>query len=172
MAIVDRNTVKLLSNMRHNAHAGHQSSRPLSEDYEYVGLAGEIAFSQAYGFPIDLRLISDGDNGIDFTTPAGTVDVKTARKAYNLIIEQGKVFADIYVLAQYNNHTMSAALIGWEWGENIKKWEVKDFGYGIINHYRSAKSLKCMSDFKYILQNEMAEQGRMGMVVDMQGEFI
>lgn len=144
-AIVDKETVKQLSNMRHTSHISQLSSRPLSTNYEFVGLAGEIAFSLMYGYPIDLRIISSGDKGIDFYTTAGTVDVKTARKPYNLIVEENKVLADIYVLAKYYDETESAVLIGWEWGENIKKWDIKDFGYGIKNHYMEARFLNKMS---------------------------
>ncbi len=41
-----------------------------------------------------------------------TVDVKTACKAFNLILEVGRVTADIYVLAEFNWEGERARLVG------------------------------------------------------------
>jgi len=132
-----------IANRRHQLHKNHASSRPLSKDYEKVGLSGEVAFWHLTGVRPDFTDRPKGDKGIDFVLDDGrTVDVKTARKAFNLIHEVGKPFADIYVLAQYNDGTMKATLIGWEYGKTLSKAPKKDFGYGIINHYISRNDLK------------------------------
>jgi hypothetical protein len=151
-AIVDFNTVFEFAKFRDSTHSKHASRRPLSDDFEYVGLAGEVAFAQAYNAPMDLRSVATGDKGVDFYTIAGTVDVKTARKPFNLIVEEGKVVADIYVLARYHDQTKKAELLGWEYGQNIKKWSIKDFGYGIRNHYKSASQLRKMSELSLLLK--------------------
>lgn len=138
--------VKREAEERHNSHANHKSSRPLSEEYELVGLLGELEFARATGFMPDLERRLDGDKGIDFIVPVKlSVDVKTARKAFNLIHEEGKPFADLYVLAQYDDATNETKLIGWEFGSVLKKAPIKDFGYGIRNHYIPAENLKPMN---------------------------
>jgi len=151
-AIVDKHTIAQFAKFRDNTHLNHGSRRPLSEGFEEVGLFGEAEFARAYNLPLDLRAITTGDKGVDFDTIAGTVDVKTARKAFYLIVEEGKVIADIYVLASFNNESKTAHLIGWEYGGEMKKCPVKDFGYGIRNHYKSASKLRKMSELWLLLK--------------------
>ena len=145
------NRLRKIAQRRHDIHKNHASSRPLSKDYELVGLSGEVAFAEFSGLEVDWEERPSGDKGIDFTTPNGmTVDVKTARKAFNLIHEENKPFVDIYVLAQYMDDMEEAALIGWEYGEALEKAPRKDFGYGIINHYIHKNKLRPMDDLKEI----------------------
>ena len=145
------NRLRKIAQRRHDIHKNHASSRPLSKDYELVGLSGEVAFAEFSGLEVDWEERPSGDKGIDFTTPNGmTVDVKTARKAFNLIHEENKPFADIYILAQYMDDAEEAALIGWEYGETLEKAPRKDFGYGIINHYIHKNKLRSMDDLKEI----------------------
>lgn len=137
--------VRLEAQRRHESHANHKSSRPLSDGYEEVGLLGELAFAMATGVMPDLQRRLDGDKGIDFILPVRlSVDVKTARKAFNLIHEQGKPFADIYVLARYNDDGGNVTLLGWEFGSVLKAAPVKDFGYGIMSHYIPSEKLRPM----------------------------
>jgi len=134
---------------RHDAHKNHASSRPLSEDYELIGLLGEAKFGELTGLMPDLERKLSGDNGVDFVVPLKfTVDVKTARKAFHLIHEEGKAVADIYVLAAYDDNTKKTKLIGWEWGAVLQRAPVKDFGYGIKNHYIPADQLRPMSQLQ------------------------
>ena len=131
---------------RHEAHKDHASSRPFSEDYELVGLVGEAKFGVVCNQMPDLERKLDGDGGIDFVVPLKfSVDVKTFRKPYHLLVESGKVAADIYVLAGYDDDTKKATLLGWEWGAIIKRTPVKEFnGNGVINHYIHASKLRPM----------------------------
>lgn len=134
---------------RHDAHRDHATSRPLSINYELVGLVGESKFGELCNQMPDLERRLDGDKGIDFIVPLKfSVDVKTARNAFNLIHEQGKNFADIYVLASYDDDTKDATLLGWEWGAVLKRAPVKDFGYGIMNHYIPAEQLRPMKELQ------------------------
>jgi hypothetical protein len=135
---------------RHELHKHHATSRPLSEDYELVGLAGEVEFGRLTCLEPDFSDRPEGDNGCDFTLPDGReVDVKTARKAYNLIHEVGKRFVDIYVLARYDDATETASLIGWETGRSLSESPSRDFGHGVINHYIDAIDLKRMADLTF-----------------------
>jgi hypothetical protein len=128
-------------------HSGHSSRRRLSDDYELLGLVGEAEFARMFHQPLDLERRSGGDGGIDFVIPlAFKVDVKTARNPLHLIQEQGKVAADIYVLARYLESIKRAELIGWEWGPVLARAPVKEFGHGIVNHFIPADRLRPMSE--------------------------
>lgn len=136
-------TVRIISQQREKLHHDDASSRPLSKDYEYIGLLGEVRFSELYNLSIDLTSKPKGDNGIDFYTPIGTIDVKTAQKPYHLLVEKGKVFADIYVLAQFSMPDI-INFIGWHYGEYISQQPTKYFGYNILNHYIHQSALYSM----------------------------
>ena len=97
------------------------------------------------------KLRPSGDGGKDFDSPLGSIDVKTARKAFNLIVEANKVDSDIYVLAQYDDETDNAALIGWASREEVLNAPTKDFGYKIINHYISKRNLHPINSLKGFL---------------------
>jgi len=132
---------------REALHAGHASSRPLSEGYERVGLAGEFAFGRFCGQMPDLSERPAGDKGVDFVVPLlYTVDVKTARKAHNLIHEASKpLAADIYVLAEYGEDD-EATLVGWAWRKQLAAAPVRDFGHGIENRYIARENLRSMEE--------------------------
>jgi len=139
--------VRRESEKRCDLHKGHESQRVLSPDYNYVGMLGEWEFGKLVGLFPDFSEKPGGDNGADFTIKLSfTVDVKTARRAYNLIHEQGKPFADIYVLAEYKDDDDSIMLIGWEWGYCLRNAPTKDFGYGVINHYISREKLRDINE--------------------------
>ncbi len=128
---------------RRAMHEGHASSRPLSPDYELVGFVGEFEFGRLIGRMPDFSPRPGGDAGVDFVVHVPlTVDVKCARKAMNLIHEQGKTFADIYVLAEFNADTRRALIIGWAYGIALKAAPVRDFGYGVLNHYIPRENLR------------------------------
>ena len=89
--------LKKIATEREKIHEDHASSRPLSKNYEYIGLVGESEFANQFNYKIDEKLRPSGDGGKDFNSPLGLIDIKTARKAFNLIVEKGKVDSDIYV---------------------------------------------------------------------------
>lgn len=142
--------------LRHESHKNHATNRPLSENYEYIGLLGEWKFGQFINCEPDLSRRLSGDKGVDFTVNNITIDIKTARKAYNLIHEEGKSFCDIYVLAQYDNDKDDITLIGWEYGDILKKAPIRDFGYGVINHYLHSSNLKTMQELLICLHVDKA----------------
>lgn len=137
-----------ISEAREALHESHASSRPLSEGYERVGLMGEAEFALRYGLKFDREARPAGDKGVDFHVPVSmTLDVKTARKPFNLIVEQGKVFADIYVLAGIDEFDR-VTFYGWQFGSLVKKAPIKDFGYGVMNHYIPRESLRAMEELE------------------------
>lgn len=105
----------------HELKKNYPSSRPLSEHYELLGVLGQYAFEQDYPpYKMNRELKLGGDDGIDFYTPLGTIDVKTAAIPKNLAIEVGHLKADIYILAKGFHSDFYAGLLGWEWGEVMK----------------------------------------------------
>ena len=143
--------LRKLASERERLHKNHESSRPLSKDYEYIGLKGEEKFAEEFSMKIDEELRPEGDGGKDFPSHIGIVDVKTARKAYNLIVEEGKVISDIYVLAHYKDITDEVDLLGWAYKSEVLDAPCKDFGYGIINHYIPKNELYPIQSLKQIL---------------------
>jgi hypothetical protein len=128
-------------------HQSQTSNRPLSEASELIGLIGEFEFGRVTGRMPDLEHRPNGDGGFDFVVSLRfTVDVKTAERPFNLIHEQGKPFADIYVLAQYVPDSQRAPLLGWEWGANLRAAPVRDFGHGVFNHYIPRERLRPMAE--------------------------
>jgi hypothetical protein len=133
---------------RRNAmHAGAPNRFALSEDYETIGLHGEITFGERYGLPFRLRQ-RPGDGGKPDFYPLlmFTLDVKTFRNPKNLIVKQDtKNWKDIYVLGRcYDGY--SVRFIGWEWGATLKAAPVKPFPpAGVLNHYVAAEELQPMS---------------------------
>lgn len=113
-------------------------------DRDFLGLAGEKAFGQAYRQPIDWERKREGDKGIDFWLPLRfSVDVRCIRQN-ELRCGVGKVVADIYVLAEFKPRTRQAELIGWEYGSKLKDAPIKELPSG-LNHCLSPP-LRPMAD--------------------------
>lgn len=120
-----------------------------SNDYELVGLMGELQFAREFQQPLDLSRQAGGDPGHDFALPVRfTVNVKTARRPVYLIHEQGKVVADIYVLAGFDDEPARAYLLGWQLGQVLAQAPVRDFGYGKLSHYIPAEQLRPMQQLR------------------------
>lgn len=129
------------------------STRELSEGYEEVGVLGELAFAKIAGLEIDSNSYKGGDNGVDFVVPL-TIDVKTARKPFNLIVEEGKVKSLVYILYGMAEEPYP---VGWEWGVNVKNAPTKDFGYGVVNHYIPAQQLRPINELLILLELALIE---------------
>lgn len=134
---------------RNRVFVNMKRNRPLGKNYEEVGLLGEWEFGKFCG--IMPRTIPGGDGGIDFELPlVFTVDVKTARKPDRLLVEAGKVKADIYVLAHYvdNDEAGEVSLVGWIFASELLKYQPFDSGRGIVNHVVPAEELRPMDDLE------------------------
>ena len=128
---------------------GCASETIFSEGHNMVGLSGEFAFAELTGIWPNTKTLVSGEGGIDFTVPIRfTVDVKTARHPHYLLHKQGKEFADIFVLARYNDETRKSELVGWEWGAKLQNAPVKDFGHGVLSHYLSVSELRRMVELE------------------------
>lgn len=143
-----------IAKIREGGKTGFNSHRPLSTDYEVIGVMGEMAFSEFSTMPVDESRKINGDKGTDFTL-ALKIDVKTARQPHHLIVEEGKVISDIYVLAKADpTYSADVELLGWMWGYKVKKAPVDDgrrFKNGIRNHFIPVEGLYPMELLKNIL---------------------
>lgn len=145
--------IQIEAERRHASHKNHPTHRPLSINYELIGLRGEEALAIMFGGAVDLRARPNGDGGRDniIHTDHGTfpVDVKAARKPYNLIVETGKLKPrTIYILARYDEAEDRAILLAWEWSAALRAAPVKDFGYGVKNHYIPRAILRPLDELR------------------------
>ena len=142
-----RSGLRVEATAREALHKNHASSRPLSDDYEYIGLMGEYLFADTFNQDRDRELRAQGDGGWDFFFPEfGGVDVKTARKPYNLLVEEGHLLLErtIYVQCGYNDGTDSAYFVGWAYGWDFDP-PTRRFGNSPIwNHWLPRKWLHSM----------------------------
>lgn len=145
-----------LAARRSGIHDGQSSRRALSENYEVLGLLGEDAFARAFGLGDDhLELKPGGDGRVDFVLPCGTVDVKTADKPYYLLRERGVRTAEILVLAGWNRERRTVTLIGWEYDREMVRCPLRDFGKGVVSHYKRADRLRKMRELRRLASGRM-----------------
>lgn len=126
------------------------STRILADNYEEIGVIGEMEFANEVGLEIDRNQYKGGDKGIDFKLEL-TIDIKTANHPTKLLVEQGHVNATIYVL--YGVSDMIAYPVGWEWGSKVKEVPPIDTGRGVINHYIKAEELKSVDSLIRLVKN-------------------
>lgn len=159
-----RHQLARVSRRRNAIFVNRARNRPLSKGYEELGVVGEWAFAEMCGLMPRTQPGKGGDGGYDFQLPVVfTVDVKTARKADKLLVEEGKIKADIYVLARYvESETVEldaravyvsgeAELVGWCWATQVKAVEPRDTGRGIVNHCVPRESLRPMAELKRMM---------------------
>jgi|SRR6056300_316705 len=139
---------KTHGNARKDLHNPIKPQPYLVKDQDPMGMMGEMYLALLLGHSVDLEQKIDGDGGFDFTIPLNfTVDVKTTDKtprANNLLVEQGKVRADIYVAAMHENGMID--FVGWVMKSEVLAAPTKDFGRGLINHYIDLDNLRPMSE--------------------------
>jgi hypothetical protein len=143
-------TLMVHAQLRGVLHKGGWKTRPYTDNPTYVGLLGEAEFAREFGLEVDLELKREGDGHIDFDTSIGTIDVKTARKPWYLLMEKGSPHADIMVLAQLLEDE-KVVLLGWEWGSEMEKMPAKKWGYPLVSHYKVAKRLKPIEDLAALI---------------------
>jgi len=141
-----------LARRRMELHANHESSRPLSKHYEYIGLMGEWLFGQVFDLEMDLSLKPAGDGRVDFWCNGFSIDVKSGNmNTFNLFREIEKDHAEILVLAETNISRGLVRLHGWEFDEEMLKCLTKKFGHPIVNHYKPKGNLKSIQALKEFL---------------------
>jgi hypothetical protein len=149
--IIPDKIIKAIADGRERLHNDHASSRQLTKDTNKSGLYGEFEFARLCGLYPDTSLKPSGDRGIDFVAPyLVNIDVKTRKerpgglKDTYLLVEQGKAFADIYVLAVLSSDETKCECVGWITRNEVLKYPVGDLGTGVKNYQIPALDLKNM----------------------------
>jgi hypothetical protein len=116
----------LLGQMERNPNF---ANRVWADDYVKVWLSGEIALAELTGIVPDFCNKFNGDGGVDShfilnineNKKRMTINIKTSKKPYNLLAEDKRNKADIYILAHYFPETKRSNLLGWEFGSVLYK---------------------------------------------------
>jgi hypothetical protein len=132
--------------IRETTHDGLITQRKLSKDYDLIGAAGEFSFREWLGStPIE----KSTKRNVNMVVNGKTINVLTARKPTWLIVEKGKVKADFYVLAQYDDATERARLLGWTTKASVLAGYVRDYGgHNILSHGVDRRDLFPMDELK------------------------
>ena len=163
---------KKIGKMRQDAHpegTERYYKDPNKEDT--IGVAGEIAFAKRYGLSIDERILPEGDGHIDFCIDFNgekiTFDIKTAIKAYNLLIKEWEIdkCADVLVLAQYSPETTEdenegdVVFLGWASRKTMASQPKDVFSsLGIWNYYLHFSKLNSMERIDDFFKNNSFTQ--------------
>lgn len=151
---------------RQQAHSNGTKRYYSDENREdIIGLSGEIAFGKKYNLNPDLKIRPNGDNHIDFKIKINddkiiTLDVKTAQKAYNLLIKEWEIdkCSDILILAQFHNEE-DIEFLGWSTKKEMKNQPKKIFSsLNINNYYLHKNKLKPMDLLDYLFNNNKIQQ--------------
>lgn len=140
----------IIAKRRKEIHKNHLSQRVLSENYEEIGLMGELVFGEEIDSRADLSDKPSGDN-YDFMTIAGPIDIKTSARSNKLYVEIHKAKSNyIYVLGRFNRHN-NVVFKGWEWGHEMIKQPVEVSKFGIRNYTKLASKLRPMNELYKML---------------------
>ncbi len=138
--------------VRTGIHRSQRSHRPLGENTESIGLAGEQLFSEWSGIPWDKRIRKGGSGSVNFRCRGFAINVFTAKLPYNLICEVGKAKAHIYVLCGYDEESEDAYLIGWHWHNELMQRAPKTFGsHDVLDHWVPEGKLLSMGELWRVL---------------------
>lgn len=136
---VEIQMAEAVGKMRTKACSGFQSTVKMTNDNDYLGACGEIAFANYMDTDWDWRNKKYGDGGIDFTLNNKTIDVKCTRgddQFRRLMVVEGKVSADVYVHTVHDEMIEGLiSVVGWETGFLVKDTPaVKPRGFYKFNH--------------------------------------
>ena len=76
-------------------------------------------------------------------------------------MSRARVVADIYAArAGYSDDDRRAVLLGWEYGANLARAPVRDFGRGIVNHHIHRDKLRGMGELGHRIMRLTARAAR------------
>ena len=161
LIVIDKAEVTHMGKLRQQVHtdANNSSQRFFTDKNEedIIGISVELAFEKRYGLLMDRSLKPYGDDHVDFRFKWRghdvTLDVKGARKPYNLLIKEWEIekAAKITVLAGFND--FKVWFIGWEFRDIMATMPIKVFHWGgIRNYYRHASELRPMEKLEQMLK--------------------
>ena len=120
---------------------------------EFVGLVGEFAFAEDFGVEVDQSLKVDGDGGKDFLQfpKVGKIDVKAAQIPNNLLVEEGHVRADVFVLYGFDINKETAWSVGWTYKEEVLAKTPQAWPQKVVNHIVPKFELNHINKLKQML---------------------
>jgi hypothetical protein len=134
---------------RARAHQSQASTRPLSPNFEMIGIAGEVQFSYDHDVKRNREINRAGDGGIDFVMPDGTkINVKTRANCRALLHEKGKHSpADLIVVGQFHDEgeVFWVEFMGWEFVSTIEQAPIVELSTGVTNHEVAIEDLRSMT---------------------------
>ena len=147
---------------RQNAHPnGTQRYYEDPNKEDIIGMAGELAFGKRYCLNVDKSIRPDGDGHVDFRAVMNngkviTIDIKTAIKAYNLLIKEWEIddCSLVLVLAQYDPKNEEVSFLGWQTKGIMKTMPKKVFSsrLGIMNYYCPRDQLNSMEELDQLFK--------------------
>lgn len=157
---VNRDEAYKWGELRQRAHRGISTERFYEDENKenVLGVAGELAFEAEYGYQMlrDAKAIKD--DGADFHTALGTVDVKTTSNPFPYFIMKDSDFqkglADFVIQAWFKSEDSKEITIEWRGfvhGIYVADWPIKDFGYNLPTRYFPSKEIKPMWIFDHLL---------------------
>jgi len=136
----------------------HPTGSPRYYENQYtehiIGMAGELAFGKRYCLNVDKSIRPDGDGHVDFRAVMNngktlTIDIKTATKAYNLLIKEWEIddCSLVLVLAQYDPANEEVSFLGWQTKGVMRTMPKKVFSsLGIMNYFCQRDKLRSMEE--------------------------
>lgn len=116
-----------LAARRHKNNQFSRTNKPLTSDADQIGLAGELAFAELIG--IDHKPASAAPTrGYQFNLgPNKKIKVLTSRTPGNLFVKEGKVLADVYVLAGVTGDPIAENVyfVGWMHASGVRDAPVR-----------------------------------------------
>ena len=141
---------------REAVNRGSRTNRSIEGDADYLGVAGEDAWMmwcQVHGFDHGPRP-QRRHKGVQFVTNGQSVKILCSRTPGNLLVKQGAVRADLYVLAAFDDASRKATLIGWVPKRVVELAVVRSLSrgeYSIPSHAVPVSALFDMSTLAQVL---------------------
>lgn len=147
---IDSNLAEKLGRERQDGHSENGTLRFFKDSAheDILGIKAELAFQEFSGLNADLKVRPEGDGLKDFVFIVShrrlTVDVKGARAPIFLLLKEkdAEKAADILVLAKVEGDEVW--FLGWEHKSMMLISPKREFGYGIVSHYRHHSELRPM----------------------------
>lgn len=111
--MVDPNEI---ADRRHKSNQFSRTNTPLTEEAEKIGLAGELALANLLGLNDHVPASQAPTRGYQFDLgPGKKFKILTSRTPGNLFVKEGKVTADVYILAGITGEPVmeNVYFVGW-----------------------------------------------------------
>lgn len=125
---------------RHERNQFSRTNKPIESDADKLGVAGEMAFAELIGID-HTPTASAPTRGYQFNLgPKTKIKVATSLTPGNLLVKEGKVTADVYVLAGCSGEPVkeNVYFIGWAPASMVKAAEVRNMSkrsdYALPSH--------------------------------------